>query len=168
MSRLIRRLIVVATFLFVFVTGQNAWAGDAQSEPELVMKTFLRAFVAYDYETCRSLLAPGATIAITRRYRGGPYEHDYQTAGEWLNEVGDSGVKELVNFSVDIHETASLIHEHGATVVARFTATAGAGGGIFQNLGFDTGSLINTEDGWRIIHYSSFEDFRWNDGATID
>ncbi len=168
MSRLIVRLIVVATFLFAFVTGPNTWAGETRSAPELVMKTFLRAFVAYDYETCRSLLAPGATIAITRRYRGGPYEHVYQTAGEWLNEVGDSGVKELEDFSVDIHETASLFHEHGATVVVRFTATAGAGGGIFQNLGFDTGSLINTEDGWRIIHYSSFEDFRWNDGAAID
>ena len=160
-------------FAAAFLLAIAALAGAAQAKepiasPEQVMTKFLKAFVAYDYDTCRALLAPGASIAITRRYRGGPYEHVYQKASDWLNEVGDTGVKELEGFSVDIHETVGLTHEHGATVIARFTATAGAKSGRFENLGFDTGSLINTPDGWRILHYSSFEDFRWHEGEGAE
>ena len=127
----------------------------------MVMKRFLRAFVSYDYETCRSLLVPDATISITRRYQGGAYQSEHLSAQEWLDQVGETGVKEIEDFSVDIHESAGLEHTHGATAVLRFTATGMTGQGMFVNTGFDTGSLIETPDGWRIIHYSSFEDFRW-------
>ena len=99
-------------------------------------------------------------MAITRRYYGEPYDHVHQDANKWLDHVGDTGIKELNDFSVEIHESASLIHDHGATVVLRFTASGGASYGEFQSLGFDTGSLIETPEGWRILHYSSFEEFR--------
>ena len=160
MNRLKFRLAATAAFFFVFATGQNAWAEEAQ--PEVVMTKFLKAFVAYDYGICRSLLAPGATITITRRYQDGDYQSTHQDARVWLNEVGATGVKEIEDFAVDILETAALVHAHGATVVLRFTATGMASQGMFANKGFDTGSLIETVDGWRILHYSSFEHFSWS------
>jgi len=156
----------VPAFMLALAAVQGASADEAPRTPEDVMTRFLKAFVAYDYETCRSLLAPGASMAITRRYYGEPYVHVYQDANKWLDEVGESGVKELKDFSVDIHETASLMHGHGATVVLRFTASGGASYGQFQSLGFDTGSLIDTPEGWRILHYSSFEEFRGRQAAA--
>ena len=150
----------LAALMLAVVTVQSARANDMHLTPADVMTQFLKAFVAYDYDACRSLLAPGASMAITRRYYGAPFEHVYQDANTWLDEVGDTGIEELKDFSVDIHETASLMHKHGATVVLRFTASGGASYGQFQSLGFDTGSLIETPEGWRILHYSSFEEFR--------
>ncbi len=144
-------------------TYAGAQADAAGSAPELVMTRFLRAFVAYDYDTCRSLLAPGATISITRSYRGGDYQISQQDARKWLDDVGESGVKQIEGFSVDIHETAALEHVHGATIVLKFTSSGMTGQGQFVNTGFDSGNLVETPDGWRILHYSSFEAFSWSD-----
>ncbi len=159
MNRPIMPLAASTIFIFVFVTSLNAWAEEKQPTPEVVMVKFLQAFVDYDYATCRSLLVPGATITITRRYQDGAYQSVHQDARVWLDEVGATGVKEVEDFTVDILETAGLRHTHGATAVVRFTATGMTSQGKFVNAGFDTGSLIETVDGWRILHYSSFEHF---------
>ena len=167
MNKLMMRLAAAATFFFVFLTDQNTWAVEAQTTPKLVMTNFLQAFVAYDYETCRSLLMPGATITITRRYQDGAYQSVHQDAHAWLDEVGATGVKEIEDFSVDILETTELIHDHGATAVVQFISTGMTSQGLFVNNGFDTGSLIETANGWRILHYSSFEHFSWSEARQL-
>lgn len=166
MKRTTTRFMVAATFfLLIFGTAQNTCPQEVNLTPEMVMTKFLQAFVARDYETCRFLLAPGATITITRRYQQGTYQSQHQDARDWLDEVDAGAVKGIKDFKVDILETAGLVHAHGATAVLRFTSTGMTGRGKFENTGFDTGSLIETADGWRILHYSSFEHFSWS-GAT--
>ncbi|MDJ0761242.1 MAG: nuclear transport factor 2 family protein [Woeseiaceae bacterium] len=135
-----------------------AAAGEAES-PEEVMVEFLEAFVAYDYATCLSLLAPGATITIVRRDDSVDYSRSYKSAAQWLQEVGSSGAKDLANFSVSILETSRLDHRHGSVVTVKFAASGNAGVFDFFNYGFDTGNLVKTNEGWRIVHYSSFESF---------
>lgn len=142
----------------------TAGSGRAQTtmrSPVDVMVTFLEAFVDGDYDTCRSLLLPEATITITRRMQGGGYESQHLAASAWLDQVGQTGVHEIEDFTAHVLETMALEHEHGATATVRFRATGNTGRGVFANNGFDTGSLIRTAEGWRILHYSSFEDFSW-------
>lgn len=148
------------TVLLLIIVPQ-VHAEPAQSEPELVMRQFIQSFQDYDYDACRALLSPGATVSITRRYPGKPYVSTHQDALIWLGEVGSSGVREVEGFEIEVHETMGLLHDHGATVIVRFTASGMAERGKFSNLGFDTGSLIRTDEGWRIQHYSSFEEFQW-------
>ena len=140
---------------------------ESRSAHEDFIVRFLNAFVAYDYDTCHSLLAADATIATARRYKDGPYRHVFQTKDEWLDSVRESGITGLEDFSVEIHETTSLVHEHGATVMIRFTSSGGSEGRVFRGLGIDTASLIETQDGWRILHYSSFEEFQWSDAQIV-
>jgi len=163
MNRLTIRLVTSATFMVVCLSGLNSWAQEAKSAPESVMANFLQAFVDLDYEVCRSFLAPAATITITRRYQDGSYQSSHQDARDWLDEVGATGVKEIKDFKVDILEIIGLEHDHGATVVLRFTATGMTGQGMLVNKGFDTGNLVETANGWRILHYSSFEHFNWGE-----
>lgn len=129
------------------------------AKPEVIMETFLRSFVAYDYERCRSLMADGATITIIRQDGTQEFERSMQSATDWLNTIEQSGVKGLDTFQVEVHDIASQTHRHGATVTVKFTATGSAPGMAFANSGFDTGNLIETAEGWRIAHYSSFESF---------
>ena len=157
-------LIVAITYLSLFGLSASAQTEDVPA-PEEVMARFLNAFVAYDYDICRSLLAPDATMTIIRRDETDVYEHLIQPADEWLDEVGSSGVKGLDSFSVDILEASTLTHSHGATVTLKFTAKGRAGTYRFESSGFDTGNLVETPDGWRILHYSSFEDFRSDIGG---
>lgn len=123
------------------------------------MVTFLKAFVDYDYDTCRALLAEGSTITIIRRDGADDYSHSIQSAAEWLNGISESGVKSLDEFSVDIHQLVSLEHQHGTTVTVKFSAKGKAAAFDFTSTGFDTGNVIHTSQGWRILHYSSFENF---------
>jgi len=127
------------------------------------METFLNAFVASDYTTSRSLLADGATISIVRKDGGEDYEHTMQSASEWLESVAATGVKDLDSFTILIQDTTQQRHPHGATVTLKFTARGAGEGFVFANNGFDTGNLIRTENGWRILHYSSFEAFSYGE-----
>lgn len=161
----ITKTFIAAAFAFAVSLAQPVLAETAKSGPEETMREFLLAFVAGDYDACHALLAPDATITIKRSYQGGPIETVHQSAAQWLNEVGATGVKEIEGFAANIHESAGLVHEHGAVAVVRFTASGMTGRGAFRNLGFDTGNLVNTPEGWRIVHYSSFEDFRWDGDA---
>lgn len=159
-AHLTRQLWLLVAVGFIFGQFGDAAFADDRLPPEQVMARFLNSFVAYDYETCRSLLAPEATISIVRRDGEPSYEHSIQPAADWLAQVAASGVKYLDSFSVDIHDVVSLKHDHGATVMLKFSATGHVGSYSFQSSGFDTGNLIETPDGWRILHYSSFEDFK--------
>ncbi len=152
---------VVAAAGLLAASAAGVRAQESPEPPADVMVAFLKAFEVYDYDTCRSLLLPDATITITRRIRGGSYESQHLSAWDWLDQVGGTGVHDIEGFTVNILETSSLVHAHGATATVRFQATGNTGGGLFTNNGFDTGSLIKTPDGWRILHYSSFEDFSW-------
>ena len=146
------------------LVATSAAATRAQESPDTpadVMVTFLKAFEVHDYKACRSLLLPDATITITRRLQGGSYESRHLSAWDWLDQVGATGVHDIEGFTVTILETSQLEHTHGATATVRFRATGNTGGGLFTNDGFDTGSLLKTTEGWRILHYSSFEDFTW-------
>ncbi len=149
--------IIVVIFVLGSLSG-TAFAEDSLS-PEQVMVRFIKSFVKYDYDTCRDFLAPGATIAIVRRDGTDEYAHSIQPASDWLERVGKGGVKDLDSFSVDIHDAATLEHHHGTTVVLKFSAKGRAKAYRFKSSGFDTGNLIQTPDGWRILHYSSFENF---------
>ncbi len=151
----------VAAAGLVAASAASAWAQESPETPADVMVTFLKAFEVHDYNTCRSLLLPDATITITRRIQGGSYESQHLSAWDWLDQVGGGGVHDIEGFTVNILETSSLEHAHGAAATVRFQANGNTGRGLFTNNGFDTGSLIETPEGWRILHYSSFEDFKW-------
>lgn len=150
----------ITTIIFVLLIPSGVAFSEDDPSPEEVMTTFLNSFVAYDYETCGSLLADDATITIIRREGDDNYEHSFQSAAEWLDKVGESGVKGLDSFTVEIHDTNSLEHQHGAIVMLKFSAKGNAEAYGFLSSGFDTGNLILTTEGWRILHYSSFEEFR--------
>ncbi|MDJ0751428.1 MAG: nuclear transport factor 2 family protein [Woeseiaceae bacterium] len=152
------RLSTLVLLVCLACCASIAQASQTQS-PEQVMTEFLEAFVDYDYATCLSLLAPGATITIVRSEDSVDYGRSHKTAAEWLGEVRNSGAKDLENFSVSILEASRLDHRHGTTVTLKFTASGNAGPFDFSNYGFDTGNLVRTNDGWRIVHYSSFESF---------
>lgn len=154
---------VALVVLFAALAGLSASCAirgstNPQETPQDVMTTFLQAFVNYDYVLCQSLLAPGATVSIVRS-EGAGFNHAHMPAGEWLREVEHSGVKDLTGFRVEIQQQRELRHRHGATVTLKFVAYGDAGPATFENHGFDTGSLIQTDHGWRILHYSSFESF---------
>ena len=158
-ARLLRKMVSIVAAITLFMCANSVAYADDNLSPEGVMTRFLHSFVAYDYETCRSLLAPGATIAIVRRDGGDEYEHSFQPAADWLDGVEKSGVKDLDSFSVEIRDAVTVQHAHGATVIVKFTAAGNTGAYGFASSGFDTGNLIETPDGWRILHYSSFEEF---------
>jgi len=158
----------LAMMFFAVICLTSAIATPAHADevpPEEVMTRFLNAFVAYDYDACRSLLAPDATISIVRRDGEDSYKHSFQSAAEWLDKVGFSGVKNLDSFSAQIHDVSILVHIHGANVVLKFSAEGRAADYRFVSSGFDTGNLIKTSEGWRILHYSSFEEFRSNESS---
>lgn len=59
----------------------------------------------------------------------------------------------------DSRQITALDQPHGASVTLKFLASDRMGTAVFTNHGFDTGSLIDTNAGWRILHYSSFKAF---------
>ena len=93
---------VVAAAGLVAASAAGVRAQESPETPADVMVTFLKAFEVHDYDTCRSLLLPDATITITRRMRGGSYESQHLSAWDWLDQVGGTGVHDIEGFTVNI------------------------------------------------------------------
>ncbi len=152
------QLAFILISLFICGCTQNKTTSEA-STPEVVMEHFLTAFVAYDYKTCAELLTNDATISIIRKDGNDKYASSHGSAHDWLSNIESSGVKDLDEFTVEILGTVSQTHHHGSTVTLKFNAKGVAEQFSFISSGFDTGNLVQTEAGWRIRHYSSFEEF---------
>ena len=155
-------LIFPAIFLGLLTmsVGSVAETEPYAEPPSEVIKGFLRAFVDFDYDTCRTYLADGATILIVRRQQGGEFETEFLDANLWLDQVQDS-VKMLEDFQIEFFDYATLQNGHGVTVLLKARSTAKAPGGAFTNNETSSTVMIPTEDGWKILQYSMFEDFTW-------
>ena len=160
-----RFLIFLAVFLGLVTMSVGSFAqpqgGVSNPQPPSeVLKSFLRAFVDFDYDTCRAYLAEGATILIVRRQQGGEFETEFLDANLWLDQV-QANVKMLENFEVQFFDTATFQNGHGATVLLKARSTARAPSGAFTNNETSSAVMVPVEGEWKILQYSMFEDFTW-------
>lgn len=158
-----RSLIFLTIFLGLAVISGGISAQEISSKsdpPSEVVKSFLKAFVDFDYDTCRALLADGANILIVRRQQGGDFETEFLDANLWLDQV-QSSVKMLEDFQVRFFDVATFENGHGFTVLLKAQSTAKAPGGAFTNNETSSTVLIEVGGEWKILQYSMFEDFTW-------
>ena len=157
--------IFIAVFaMFGTLTGGSfaqSFPNESSADPPIeVLKDFLKAFVAFDYDTCRGYLADGANILIVRRQRGGEFETEFLDANQWLDQV-QANVKLLEDFKIEFFDTATLQNGHGVTVLLKARSTAKAPSGAFTNNETSSAVLIPVDGEWKILQYSMFEDFSW-------
>ena len=140
--------------------GKTETAGYP-ADPVDVLKAFLTAFHAFDYETCHTFFTEDAKILIVRRQQGTEFGRHFFDVHPWLDEVGQS-TKGIENFRMEFHESVAYKTPLGVTVTLRATGRGLTGRGEFTNQETSSANLIEIDGRWRIVQYNTFEDFRWD------
>lgn len=137
-----------------------AEAETGKGPPTAVGERFLQAFEKRDFATLRTLFAPGATVAAV--WLAEAKVPTTMQAEEWL-KVTEEELAGLETISIDRLETTSLSFADGSVVSVLFHSTGTVPGGLtFTNDGIDTYVLIETGEGWKILHYSYIEKLEMN------
>lgn len=124
--------------------------------PAAVADRFLQAFAKKDFQTIRTLFAPGAVVSVINLARQGSHDVSYMTPDQWMGEAEKSlGGVTFTGF--EQLDTSTLSFDQGATVSVRFRATGKAGDHAFTGNGIDTYSMIKVDGAWRILRYGTFE-----------
>ena len=160
-----KRLIGPLLGAILFVSGSAA-SGKTEApaypgEPVEVLKAFLTAFHAFDYETCHSFFTEDAKILIVRRQQGTEFGRHFLDVHPWLDEVGEA-TKGIENFRMEFHDSVAYETPLGVTVTLRATGRGLTPRGKFTNQETSSANLIKIDGHWRIVQYNTFEDFRWD------
>lgn len=131
-------------------------AEKAGGEPADVAARFLQAFGKKDFQTLRTLFAPGAVVSTVNLARSGAPTVAYKTAEEWLEQT-QKELAPITSIELKTLDTSALSFDQGATVSVRFRATGKAGESSFTNDGIDTYSMTRVDGAWRILRYGTFE-----------
>lgn len=148
--------LTLAAALVALAFAQSVHAGDPAREPAEVATRFLRAFEKKDFQTLRTLFAPGAVVSTVNLAHDGPPAVAYKTVDEWL-EQAQKELAPVTSIQLEMLDTSALSFDQGATVSVRFRATGKAGDQSFTNNGIDTYSLTRIDGTWRILRYGTFE-----------
>jgi len=160
------RIFIGPLLAILFLASGAATAGEPEktaypAEPVDVLKAFLTAFHAFDYETCHSFFTEDAKILIVRRQQGSEFGRHFFDVHPWLDEVGES-TKGIENFHMVFHESVAYETPLGVTVTLRATGHGLTPRGKFTNQETSSANLIEIDGRWRIVQYNTFEDFRWD------
>ncbi len=150
----------------LFLISGAAAAGESEktaypTDPVEVLKGFLTAFHAFDYETCHTFFTEDAKILIVRRQQGTEFGRHFFDVHTWLNEVGES-TKGIENFRMEFHQSVAYETPLGVTVTLRATGRGLTPRGEFTNQETSSANLVKIDGRWRIVQYNTFEDFRWD------
>jgi hypothetical protein len=129
----------------------------AVEDPPLQVATrFLLSFGKKDFQTVRSLFAPGARVSSVTYSQNGTAQADQSSAEAWM-QIASGELASVDGLDFDILQTSVLSFQEGATVSIRFHASGRAGRASFHIEGIDTYSMVRVGGAWRVLQYSYIE-----------
>jgi hypothetical protein len=139
------------------ILAAPAYADTAKpGSPAEVATRFLRSLEKKDFQTLRTLFAPGAVASTVNLSRSGPPALAHATGEEWVQGI-EKEFAGVDTIKIEILDVETLDFDQGATVSIRFRATGTAGAKSFTNDGVDTYAMVSVDGAWKIVQYSYIE-----------